>query len=628
MKSWFYWSVINPTVKLYRKRGSSTDQTLTHTIFRLIVTQIYKQQHFKQEKIMQILSNQQEIILKEERALLRKLRLALVQFDAAPEDQAALDDSIQQLDEFFLLVIVGEFNAGKSAFINALLGQHMLKEGVTPTTTQVNILRYGEGQDRQVINENVHILTAPINLLNEISIVDTPGTNAVMREHEEITSEFVPRSDLVLFITSADRPFTESERTFLEKIHQWGKKVVIIVNKIDILHSEDDLLKIEAFLAENARTLLGTTPDIFPISAHKALQAKQGQPELWAESRLEALENYIYDTLDQGSRLKLKLLNPLGVGKYLTKRHLKASRQRLTLLKADFDMLEDVERQLAVYQNDMNRDFGLRMADIDNVLYEMEQRGDIYFDETMRLARVFDLLNKDRIQSDFERQVVEDAPQQIEKKVDQLIDWMVDSDLHQWQAVTEHIAERQREHKDRIVGNEGAGNFQYDRQRLMDGIGREAQRVVDTFDKTQEAQNMAQGAQTAVAVAAAVEIGAIGLGTLIATIATTVAADVTGILLASFIAALGLFIIPAKRRKAKKEMHSKIASMRTKLTQALRTHFEREIERSIEHIQQTISPYSRFVRAERNKHEETQTTLQEISNAVEQLQAQINDLKQ
>ena len=449
----------------------------------------------------------------------------------------------------------------------------------------------------------------------------------MIREHEDITSEFVPRSDLVLFITSADRPFTESERTFLEKIHQWGKKVVIIVNKIDILHSEENLVEIETFLAENARALLGITPDIFPISAHKALQAKQGQPQLWSESRLEALEKYIYDTLDQSSRLKLKLLNPLGVGKHLTERHLNASRLRLTLLKDDFDMLEDVERQLAVYQEDMNRDFGLRIADIDNVLYEMEQRGDIYFDETMRLARVFDLLNKERIQRDFERQVVEDSPQKIENKVNELIDWTVDSDLHQWQAITEHIAERQQEHKDRIVGKEGAGNFHYDRKRLIDGIGREARRVVDTFDKTHEAQNMAQGAQTAVAVAAAVEIGAIGLGTLIATIATTVAADVTGILLASLIAALGLFIIPAKRRKAKKEMHKKISLMRTQLTQALLTYFEHEIERSIEHIQQTISPYSRFVRAERSKYEDTQITLQEISIAIEQLQIQINDLK-
>ncbi len=52
----------------------------------------------------------------------RGLRTALVRFDAAPEHQQALDRSIEQLDELFLLVIVGEFNSGKSAFINALVG--------------------------------------------------------------------------------------------------------------------------------------------------------------------------------------------------------------------------------------------------------------------------------------------------------------------------------------------------------------------------------------------------------------------------------------------------------------------------------------------------------------------------
>ena len=118
----------------------------------------------------------------------------------------------------FLLVVVGEFNAGKSAFINALLGQSVLKEGVTPTTTQVNILHYGDTRGQEVIDENLHVITAPVPFLSEISIVDTPGTNAIIREHEEITSKFMPRSDLVFFITSADRPFTESERSFLEKI--------------------------------------------------------------------------------------------------------------------------------------------------------------------------------------------------------------------------------------------------------------------------------------------------------------------------------------------------------------------------------------------------------------------------
>ena len=575
---------------------------------------------------MQILSKQQDTLLKEERNLLRDLRVTLANMNAPIEDQTALEESIQQLDDFFLLVIVGEFNAGKSAFINALLGTRILKEGVTPTTTQVNVLRYGENQDRQIVDDHLHILTAPVDFPNEISIVDTPGTNAIIREHENITSKFVPRSDLVLFITSADRPFTESERLFLEKIRDWGKKVVIIINKIDILQNDDDLAQIQDFLSENARLLLGITPDIYPISARKALQAKQGEPHLWIESRFEPLEKFIHDTLDEGSRLRLKFLNPLGVGKHLTERYLKTISERMELLQDDFQMLEDVETQLDEYRADMLRDFDFRLSDVDNVLYEMEQRGEAYFDETMRLGRVFDLIKKERIQREFEVQVVGDVPQRIEKKTAEMIDWSVDADLRQWQAVTEHIADRRRKHKDRIVGGDGAGNFHYDRERLIEGIGQEARRVVDSYDKTKEAQHMAQGAQNAVAATAALQIGAVGLGAVIAAIATTLAADVTGILLAGLVAALGLFIIPARRNKAKKEMRTKVADMRHQLTKALRGHFNKEIERSLQHINDTVAPYTRFVRAERNKNTDVQETLQVIQIGLSRLQTQINDL--
>lgn len=575
---------------------------------------------------MRILSDQQDALLQEERSILNKLRVALVQFGATNEDQKALERSIQQLDEFFLLVVVGEFNAGKSAFINALLGESVLEEGVTPTTTQVNILRYGEDPDRQVIDESTHVITAPVALLSEISIVDTPGTNAIIREHEEITSRFIPRSDLVLFITSADRPFTESERAFLEKIRDWGKKVVIVINKIDILQTEADLIQIEKFISENAKILLGISPEMFPVSARMCLKAKSGQPQFWDNSRFEPLEGYIHDTLDETSRLKLKFLNPLGVGKHLTEQYLGLLNDRLTLLKDDFDMLEDVENQLSVYQDDMNRDFQYRMSDIDKILFEMEQRGQDYFDETMRLIRVFDLLKKEVIQKKFEIRVVADAPQQIERKVNEMIDWLVDSDLRQWQAVTDHIADRRRKHKKRIIGNFGVGSFHYDRERLIDGIGRESKKVVDSYDKTYEAQQIAQGAQSAVAAAAALEVSALGLGALVATIATTVAADVTGILLASVVAALGLFIIPARRRSAKKEMRAKIAEMRKQLSGALSSHFKRELERSLQHINETISPYTRFVRAERTKNMDAQSSLEGIHTELNRLQSRVNDL--
>lgn len=572
---------------------------------------------------MRILSEHEETLLKEERQSLNDLRVALVQFGIDPKDSETLADSIAQLDELFLLVIVGEFNAGKSAFINALLGEKLLKEGVTPTTTQINLLRYGPTQDRQVVSENQHVLTLPVEWLADITVVDTPGTNAIIREHEQITSEFIPRSDLVLFITSTDRPFTESERLFLERIRDWGKKVVIVINKIDIVENETDLEQIQSFVAENAHRLLGITPEIFTVSARLALRAKQGEPDKWAPSRFEPLETYIRQTLDEKSRLQLKLLNPLGVGQHLTNRYLEITTNRLGLLKSDTDMLSDVDAQLAVYQEDMGRDFNFRMADIDNILYEMEQRGQDYFDDTFRLARVFDLFSKDRIRTEFEQKVIGDTPARIERKVTELIDWLVDSDLRQWQAVNDHLAERRRAHQDRIVGDLGPGRFSYDRERLMEAVGREAQRVVETYDKVSEAQAIANGAQEAVAASAVLEVGAIGLGALITALASTAAADITGILLATFVAALGLIIIPARRKAAKAEMKDKIATLRYQLSSSLRSQFEHEIDRSLNNIHTAIAPYTRFVRAEQTKLTEMQTTLHTIEESLTRLRGRI-----
>src|SRR3954469_4130603 len=208
-----------------------------------------------------ILSGGEDELVREERRVLAQLRTALVRFDAAPEHQQALERSIEQLDELFLLVIVGEFNSGKSAFINALVGGSVAAEGVTPTTAQINVLQYGDTLDRKVREANLHVITAPAEILREIHIVDTPGTNAIIREHETITAEFVPRSDLVLFVTSADRPFTETERAFLEQVRAWGKKIIVILNKIDLLETQAEHDKVLSYIRENAAQLLGLKPE-------------------------------------------------------------------------------------------------------------------------------------------------------------------------------------------------------------------------------------------------------------------------------------------------------------------------------------------------------------------------------
>jgi small GTP-binding protein len=396
---------------------------------------------------MGVLKTEQEALLKEERRIMNDLQMTLVKFSGESEDEESLRHSIQQLDELFLLVVVGEFNSGKSAVINALLGQKVLEEGVLPTTTQIHQIRYGKAPEKNVLGNDQTVLRIPIDFLSEMTIVDTPGTNAIIRKHETITTHFVPRSDLVLFVTSVDRTFTESERAFLERIRNWGKKIVFLINKIDILESNQEINQVERYVRENAHLLLEVIPEIFPVSARRALRAKQGESSLWEKSRFAPFEKYIHETLDEGNRLRLKFLNPLGVGSHLVDKYLKKADSRMTFLKTDFDLLVDVETQLAVYKEDMGHNFSFRMGDIEKILFEMEERGQVFFDETFRLGRVFDLMSKARVQQEFERQVVADAPQRIEKKVNDLIDWMVEFDLRQWQAVMEHLSGRRREHK-------------------------------------------------------------------------------------------------------------------------------------------------------------------------------------
>ena len=202
------------------------------------------------------------------------------------------------------------------------------------------------------------------------------------------------------------------------------------------------------------------------------------------------------------------------------------------------------------------------MADVENVLLEMERRGNHFFDDTMRIGRVMDLLNRSRMQEAFERQVVADAPQQIERKVSELIDWMIDSDLKHWQGVTSHLAKRRQQYAGQLIANPDAERFHFDRRRMIDSVGREAQQVIDGYDRQKEASDLADGARNAVATAAAVGASAVGLGAIVTIAASTAAADVTGLVMASVIAAIGFFVIPAKRKKGKEEMRKKIAEVR------------------------------------------------------------------
>jgi small GTP-binding protein len=579
-----------------------------------------------------ILTKTQHELLAEELALLERLSKILEEYPAAPEDLEQIADAAEQLTSLFLLVVVGEFNSGKSAFINALVGGQVMPEGVTPTTSVINLLRYGDTITETMLPSGVIERTYPAPFLEEITVVDTPGTNAIIREHEVLTQRFVPRSDLVLFVTSADRPFTESERLFMEDIREWGKKIVVVINKIDLIRDEADVQKIVDFVRDNIARLLGFHPEVFPVSALLAQQAKAlgdrnptERERLWRASRFEALETYIFKTLDQEGRIRLKLLSPLGSAEHITDRYLSVTAERLRVLQEDVRTIENVERQLALYQEDMRRQFAYHLTRIENIIMGMVARGDEFFEETIRLGRIFDLLNTDKIRAEFERKVVADTERRIDETINELIDWMVEQDLRTWEAVNDYIDRRRlSQYEEQLIGEVG-GQFRYDRKSLLESVARRAQEEVERYDPDRAAHELSLSVRNAVAQVAVAEAGAVGLGALVVAAASTVAVDVTGILAASLVAGLGLFILPRKRRQSRQEFRRRSEELQQRLMAVMSEQFEHELARSVQRIEDAIAPYSRFVRDQRAKLTQAEAELTEVRNSLHALRYRIGD---
>jgi small GTP-binding protein len=578
---------------------------------------------------VRILDERREALVERERGLLGRLISFLEDFGAPREDAELVRRALADLEEMFLLVIVGEFNSGKSAFVNALLGADIAEEGVTPTTDRITVLRHAEEPVERSRRDGVFEKGYPNEFLREISIVDTPGTNAIIRHHEELSRGFVPRSDLVLFVTSAERPLTESERGYLELIRDWGKKILLVINKADLLADEEKREEVRSFVDSGIRSALGLTPPIFFVSSLLARKAKGATNAMERDALMQAsgfaeLEDYVTDLLDEEGRVRLKMESPLGVVEELNRRYRGAVGERLALLDEDFRTAENVEAQLELYREDMDRDFEARMAEIENIVLRMNERGDAWLEENIRFGNVFELFRQERVSERFEREVVADTEELVDERVDELVDWMVDRNLKQWRTVVDYVnRRRQADYDGRLIGEVGDA-FEYNRSELLRSVGKNAHDVVQGYDRERESEKLALSLQGAVAQTAAFEVGAVGIGAVVVALATTRFIDVTGIIAGAILAGYGLFILPNRRRKAREEFREKTDALRERLGEVVRRQFEAELGRSIERMREAIAPYTRFVRSEHARMSSAGEDLAAIDAEADALRTEIS----
>jgi small GTP-binding protein len=577
----------------------------------------------------QVLTRQQGELVGLERKLVLRVRDILAKSDGSRGDQERLASLVNEMDELFLLVVVGEYNSGKSTFINALLGDEVFAMGDLPTTRTINILRYGKAGPPESLGENMHLYQYPLEVLRDLDIVDTPGTNSIERMEEAITRDFVPRADLVLFVTSLLQPLTASELDFLTHIRQWGKKVVFVVNGVDRRNSNDQVSRVREYLTkEVADRLSGSAPTVYFISALLALRAKLpavgGAPIPDQLNEYPALERYVMETLRDTERVRLKLLSPLGVLRHLLKSNVAALDGRLKVVDEDARVLRSIREQLEAYTKEMRTDSERYLIEVRNVLYELERRGRSWFERTIRIGNANFLRNKDAVENRFRTEVVQDTPQAIENVVHRMVDWTVQRNLKLWSTVFAELdAHTDRLRASGALAAHGDTEFQYNREELFAKLRAPVERRLSDFDTEREARQITESVKEAVMSAFGVNVLAIGLGGILLTVFTTAALDVTGVLTATVFAIAGWLLIPARRRRLIKEFETKVGKLNEDLAVLLKSTFEEQLARYERQLLEVIAPYERFLETERSKLEGALSELREAEREVAGLEQRV-----
>ena len=402
-------------------------------------------------------------LLERERALLDEASAFLAAAAPALEEIDLLVEARKGLEELFLLVIVGEFNAGKSSVINAVLGKKHLKEGILPTTNEISVLRHGDAPRSEQSSDGFYTQYIPADLLREVNIVDTPGTNVILERQQRLTEEFVPRADLVLFVLSADRPMTESEVRFLKYIRKWGKKVLFVVNKCDRLDGVDEVNEVRAFVAENAERLLGVAdPAVMTVSAKDALRRKLDGRSLDG-SGFDELEEYVLSFLGGGGGggdglrgenrggegMRLKLSTPLQVGVLLFDAAEEILAAERAAASAEVAAAVGVDDAMDEYVAAMEADFGAQLDAVRSCVLRATERADDLLDAVLRLTNGADLFatyvlgnGGGKIRDAYGSRVLGDAEAELRAALAEHTGWLARNNERQLTAYEEAVRSR------------------------------------------------------------------------------------------------------------------------------------------------------------------------------------------
>jgi small GTP-binding protein len=385
-------------------------------------------------------------VLEGEIATLRQEEVELIhdiaQAIAGDDEQAASDrrrlgEIAQDLREmFFMVVVMGEFNAGKSTFINAMLGYRLLDTGITPTTEYIELVRYNETpQTVPVLRpDGIREWAHPGTGAPGVAIVDTPGTGSIFMKHERVARDFLHRSDLVIFVLSAKQAFAESERLYLELTRSYGKKVILVINQIDLLTPAEQSQVLD-FVRAKVKETLNLEPPIFMISARDAMEAA---PDGDAGG-LDAVKAHLRGVYSEARPAKQKLLAELDTVERLLAHHRKAAQDRTAVVTLDVDRVKNIESEMSAQSTGLDHRQQEINREIMAVLEGIRARGLSFIDKNLTIRWSGPRPSKETLEREFQEVVIGRSVRDVTELVHGYINTVVDQSRLYWNSVLERL---------------------------------------------------------------------------------------------------------------------------------------------------------------------------------------------
>ena len=626
-----------------------------------------------------VIGEQGERLLNKEREILDDIVNFLETSAPELEEIKLLLDARKGLDELFLIVIVGEFNAGKSSVINAVLGDKFLAEGILPTTNEITVLRYGESKQRVQSEDGFYNQDIPVDLLKQVSIVDTPGTNVILKRQQRLTEEFVPRADLVLFVLSADRPMTESEVKFLSYIKKWGKKVVFVLNKCDLLETDEDRNEVTKFVRDNAKRLLGVdNAPVIPVAARNALRLKKANASMkeYAETGFPAFEEYVNSYLGGGSgnnksgenrsgeALRLKLATPLNVSELL----LSASKQildaEMSVAETEVAAASGVDEQMNAYKETMVKDASEQVNFVRANVNGAVKRANALVDETLRLENALDLITTYIVGADYselddldvasnssgdsadaasggegnrkkrkkkyskfvkayQSTVLGSADQELKKTVKEFSKWLKRNNDARLSSYLKAVSSRGF---DTTVTASGIKEFLESSEKGAPKINSAAIAVADNFDNEAAAYKLDEEMRSAVYGSLGSSAGALVSAFVLSGFLSSMSEDILAYLLAAAVGYVGILSLPLKRQECKAKIQRAAGALVEDVERELLKELAEEIDATSDRVDQLVAPWEAAARVERARVQKCLEVQEKYATEVENLAIEVENL--